>query len=66
MWGTVQHDGKVFKPFKILNGVKQCCVLVPKLFGIFFLLLLKQVLAQRKKVYTCIHELTENCSTPLV
>ena len=24
MWGTVQHDGNVYKPFKILNAVKYC------------------------------------------
>ena len=48
MWGTVQHDGNVSKPFKILKGVKQVGVLAPTPEG------------------TCIHELTENCSTPLV
>ena len=42
MRGTVQHDGNVSKPFRILNGVKQGCVLAPTLFGIFFSLLLKQ------------------------
>ena len=42
MWGTVQHDVNVSKPFKILNGVKQGCLLAPILFGIFFSLLLKQ------------------------
>ena len=42
IWGTVQHDGNVSKPFKILNGVKQSCVLAPTFFGIFFSLLPKQ------------------------
>ena len=31
----------VSKPFKILNGVKQGCVLAPTLFGVFFSLILK-------------------------
>ena len=42
MWGTIQHGGNVSKPYKILNGVKQGCVLASTLFVIFFLLLLKQ------------------------
>ena len=41
MWGTLHNDGSVSKPFKMLNGVKQSCVLAPTLFRIFFSLLLK-------------------------
>ena len=42
IWGTVQHDGNVSKPFKMFNDVKQGCVLASTLFRIFFSLLLKQ------------------------
>ena len=42
MWGTVQHDKNVSEPFKILNDVKQGCVLAPTLCGIFFSLCLKK------------------------
>ena len=41
MQGTVQYDGNYSKPFEILSGVKQGCVLAPTLFGIFFALMLK-------------------------
>ena len=50
MWGTVQHNGNVTKPFKIFNGVKQGCVLAPTLFGIFFSLLLKQAFGTVEEV----------------
>ena len=40
MQGTVQYDGNYSKPFEILSGVKQGCVLAPTLFGIFFALML--------------------------
>ena len=36
-----QYDGATSDPFNILSGVKQCCVLAPTLFGIFFAILLK-------------------------
>ena len=49
MWGTVQHDGNLFKLFLILNGVNQGCVLEPKLFGIFFSLLLKQAFGKAEE-----------------
>ena len=26
MWGTVQHDGNVSKPFRIINSVEHNCV----------------------------------------
>ena len=42
MWGTVQHDENVCKPFKVLNSLKQGCVLAPTVFRIFFSLCLKQ------------------------
>ena len=41
MWDTVHHDENMSEPFKILNGIKQDCVLVPTLFELIFLLLLK-------------------------
>ena len=40
MHGTVSFDGDISEPFKIDSGVKQGCVLVPTLFGIFFFLML--------------------------
>ena len=40
MQGTVSFNGETSKPFNILSGVKQGCVLAPTLFGIFFSLLL--------------------------
>ena len=39
--GTVQFNGTLSESFEIRSGVKQGCVLVPTLFGIFFGLLLK-------------------------
>ena len=42
MQGTVQYDGSSSDPFPINSGLKQGCVLAPRLFGIFFFLLLKQ------------------------
>ena len=41
MKGTVSFDGASSEPFMIKSGVKQGCVLVPTLFGIFFSLMLK-------------------------
>ena len=41
MKGTVLYDGATSDPFNILSGMKQCCVLTPTLFGIFFATLLK-------------------------
>ena len=35
MMGTVLYDGATSDPFNTLSGVKQGCVLVPTLFGIF-------------------------------
>ena len=59
MYGTVQHDWNVSKPFKILDGVKQGCVLAPTLFGIFFSLLLKQAFGTAEEgLYP--HTLTDN------
>ena len=49
MLGTVEQDGNVSKAFKILNGVRQGCVLAPTLFGIFFSLLLKQAYGTAEK-----------------
>ena len=66
MWGTVQYDKNVSKPFKSLNGVKQGCVLAPTFFGVFFSLLLKQAFGTAEEGITFIHELTVNCSTLLV
>ena len=40
MHGTVSFDREISEPFKIDSGVKQCCVLTPTLFGIFFSLML--------------------------
>ena len=39
--GTVQFNGTLSESFEIRSGVKQGCVLVPTLLGIFFGLLLK-------------------------
>jgi len=41
MTGTVQYDGSSSDPFPIKSGVKQGCVPAPRLFGIFFSLLLR-------------------------
>ena len=41
MKGTVVFDGSTSAAFDIRNGVKQGCVLVPTLFGIFFAVLLR-------------------------
>ena len=41
MKGTVQFNGGSSEPFDIRSGVKQGCVVVPTLFGIFFTLVLK-------------------------
>ena len=40
MMSTVQFDGDMTAEFGVKSGVKQCCVLAPTLFGIFFALLL--------------------------
>ena len=42
--GTVQFNGSFSEQFEIRSGVKQGCVLAPRLFGTFFGLLLKHVL----------------------
>ena len=42
MKGTVVFDGSTSDAFNIRSGVKQGCVLVPTLFGIFFAIMLKQ------------------------
>ena len=36
MQGNIQQNGASSKPFPIVSGVKQGCVLAPTLFGIFF------------------------------
>ena len=41
MKGTVVFDGSTSDAFNIKSGVKQGCVLVPTLFGVFFALMLK-------------------------
>ena len=41
MMGTVQLDDDLSAEFGVKSGVKQGCVIVPTLFGIFFALLLK-------------------------
>ena len=41
MMSTVQFNGDVSAEFGVKSGVKQGCVLTPTLFGIFFVLLLK-------------------------
>ena len=46
MQGTVQYDGSTSDPFPIKSGVKQGCVLVPTLFGIFYSLLLSYAFTQ--------------------
>lgn len=40
MKGTINFSGASSEPFNIKSGIKQGCVLVPTLFGIFFSLLL--------------------------
>ena len=39
---TAQIDGMISEPFPIVNGVKQGCVLVPALFGIYFSVILRE------------------------
>ena len=46
MKGTVLYDGATSDPFNILSGVKQGCVIVPTLFGIFFATLLKHAFGE--------------------
>ena len=36
MTGTFQYDGSSSDPFPIKSGMKQRCILVPTLFGVFF------------------------------
>ena len=36
MQGSVQDDGVYSKPFPVISGVKQSCVIAPNLFGIIF------------------------------
>ena len=58
MWGTVQHDGNLSKPFKNLKGVKQGCVLTLTQFGKFFSLFLKQDFGKSEEgIY--LHTLTD-------
>lgn len=40
MKGAIKFSGASSEPFNIKSGIKQGCVLVPTLFGIFFSLLL--------------------------
>ena len=54
MQGIVQYDGSSSDPFSIRNRVKQMCVLVPTLFGIFFSLLLSYAFSQSEdSIYLC-------------
>ena len=54
MQGTVQFNGSTSEPFNICSGVKQGCVLVPTLFGIFFAMLLKHAFGtSREGIYLC-------------
>ena len=46
MQGTLQYDVSTSHPFPIKSGVKQDCVLVPTLFGIFLSLLLSYAFGQ--------------------
>jgi len=41
-YGQVRHRNDLLKPFPIINGVKQGCVLAPTLFTSFFSMMLKQ------------------------
>ena len=42
MQGTAQVDEMISEPFPIVNGVKQGCVLVPTLFGIYSSVILRE------------------------
>ena len=46
MKGTVVYDGATSDPSDTFNGVKQICVLAPKLFGIFFATPLKHAFGE--------------------
>lgn len=46
MRGNVQYDGSPSDTFQLKSGVKQSRVLAPKLFGIFFSLLLPHAFSQ--------------------
>ena len=55
MQDTLQHDGSSLDPFPIRNGVKQGYILAPRLFGIFFYLLLPYTFSQSEDgIYLCI------------
>lgn len=45
--GTIYYYVSISKSFKINNEVKQKCALAQTLFGIFFLMLLKNVGKQK-------------------
>ena len=56
--GQVRLNSNLSRPFPIVNGVKQSCVLVPTLFSIFFSMMLKQVIEDLDDdgaVYICYH-----------
>ena len=47
--GTIVYHGSTLEPFDFCSGVKQGCVLVPTLFGIFFSFLLKHAFGSATK-----------------
>ena len=36
MEARIQHNGEMSEPFPVSNGMKQGCVLAPKLFSVMF------------------------------
>ncbi|XP_037784693.1 uncharacterized protein LOC119580665 [Penaeus monodon] len=55
MESVAEFSGDISSPFEIKSGIKQVCVLVPSLFGIFFPMLLKVAFPVND----------EGCKTPL-
>ena len=56
--GSAHYDGNLFEHFKILNDVKQGCVLAPTLFGVFFQLLIKRTFDTAEEGI-CLHTQTD-------
>ncbi len=66
MKATIQYhnEGSMATPFNIKSRVKQGCILPPKVFGIFFVLLLK-LLEHQQRECTVTQDLTVHFQTGL-
>ena len=48
MCARVSAGGKLSDPFNVTNGVKQCCILAPLLFILFYAAMLKAAMTTTK------------------